>query len=402
MISLFLHPLNVFCQFWQSVISRTPLGWLQLKHDKVRLLVSIGGVLFADTLMFMQLGIMEGLYEANTMFHRTVNADIVLISPRAQQLINMSTFPRRRVLQSLDVEGVSQAQSCYLAFSGWRHPDTRERTNMLVVGISPDGNALNMPEIRCSGDTIKLPDRFMFDRGTRGNYRHTIAELTAGHCVSTEIDRHAVKLCGLFNLGASFATDGTLITGTDNFLRLFPRRTAGQVSVGLLRVKPGYEPTKVAMRLNEQLPDDVRALTREGFIGFERHYLDEASPISLVFGMGAAIGFVIGIVLVYQVLSTDVNDHMAEYATFKAMGFSDNYLYGVLLEQIAILSTVGFIPSVVVALGLYQILRTVGSLPIFMPIGRLVFIYLLTVAMCTASAFIASRKLRTASPAEIF
>ncbi|MBS1993743.1 MAG: FtsX-like permease family protein [Cyanobacteria bacterium SZAS LIN-3] len=384
------------------LLSRTPLGWLQLKHDRARLLVSIGGILFADSLMFMQLGIMAGLYDTNTMLHRNVNADIVLLSSQAQTLINLSTFPRRRIFQARDCEEVKSAESCYLTFSVWRNPDTNEKTNMLIVGVDPDARSFDMPEVNAQLNKIKLPEHFLFDRGTRGNYKRTIDLVGRNQQVCSEIEGRRVRLAGLFDLGASFATDGALFTSDQNFLRLFPKRTAGQLSLGLIRLKPGYDAAEVVARLNKQLPHDVRAYTKKGFTDFEINYLDSSSPISVVFGMGTIIGFIIGIVMVYQVLSTDVNDHMAEYATFKAIGYSNWYLYGILIEEIAILSTVGFLPSVVVAMCLYRVLQVVGSLPIYMPMDRLIFVYSLTLIMCGLSAFIASRKLRTADPAEIF
>lgn len=384
------------------LLSRTPLGWLQLKHDRMRLLVAIGGILFADTLMFMQLGIMAGLFDSNTMFHNKINADIVIVSCRAQQLINLSTFARRRVLQARDIDGVKDAQSCYVTFSPWRNPDTGEKTNMLLVGFNPDDESFGLPEINAQRDVLKMPETILFDKGTRGNYTNTVSALEMNKKVSTEIDGHHVRLAGLFTLGASFATDGVLVTSDQNFLRMFPKRSAGQVSLGLVRLKPGYDAESVAAELNKRLPKDVKALSKKGFVQFEHHYLEDASPISLVFSMGAVMGFIVGIVMVYQVLSTDVNDHLAEYATFKAMGYSNWYLYGVLIEEIAILSSLGFAPGVLAAMGLYYILRTYGSLPIYMTSERLALIYCLTLLMCAVSAFIASKKLRTADPAEIF
>lgn len=389
-------------QWLTQLIRRTPLGWLQLKHDRSRLLVSIGGILFADSLMFMQLGIMAGLYDTNTMFHRNLNADIVLLSTQAQTLINLSTFPRRRIFQARDCEGVGDAQGCYLTFAVWRNPDTKEKTNMLIVGVNPSDQTFTLPEVNAQLDTIKIPEHFLFDRGTRGNYKRTLELVSAKQPVSSEIEGRKVRLAGLFTLGASFATDGALFTSSENFLRLFPKRTPGQLSLGLVRLKPGYDSGVVAAQLNKQLPADVRAVTKKGFTDFEINYLDSSSPISVVFGMGTIIGFIIGIVMVYQVLSTDVNDHLAEYATFKAMGYSNWYLYGILVEEIAILSTIGFLPSVLVAMALYKVLEVVGSLPIYMPFERLIFVYSLTLVMCGVSAFIASRKLRTADPAEIF
>lgn len=386
----------------EQLARRTPLGWLQLRHDKMRLLVSIGGIVFADVLMFMQLGILCGLYDANTMFHHTVNADVLIISTQAQQLANMSTFSRRRLYQALDVPGVKEVRSAYIDYTPWRNPDTKEKTTMLLVGFDPADKSFTISEVLAGADKLKLADHIMFDRASRGDYRKAIEAVQSNKIVRAEIGRRSLEIAGSFVLGASFATDGALFMSDATFLRVFPKRTAGEVSLGLVRLTDGANPNDVVKGLNARLPADVRAVTKEGFVNFEKHYLDTTSPISLVFGMGTVIGFMIGAVLVYQILSTDVNDHMSEYATFKAIGFPNTYLYGVLAEETLILSSIGFLPGVLAAHGLYYMLRTLGSLPIYMPVSRLVLVYVLTVLMCAVAAYIASRKLRAADPAEIF
>lgn len=154
--------------------------------------------------------------------------------------------------------------------------------------------------------------------------------------------------------------------------------------------------------LNEYLPKDVKALTKQGFVDFEKAYIDKNQPIAFVFGLATAIGFLVGVVIVYQILSTDVNDHLAEYATFKAMGYRDRYLLGAIFEEVLILAAIGFLPGVGVSLGLYSLLRQVGALPIYMPLFRLVLVFTLTVVMCSLSGIVATRKLRSADPADIF
>lgn len=389
-------------KFLKRLRNRTPLGWIQLRHDKTRLLVSIGGIAFADILMFMQLGILNGLYDSNTAPHQQLSADIVLVSTQARQFTNLLTFPRRRLYQTMDVPGVAAAEPLYTNFIDWKHPQTRKKTAMLVIGVNPETKALDLPEVNQNLDKIKLPDTVLFDRSSRGDYQAVIDRVRQGKPVTTEIARRTITIGGLFQLGASFNTDGVLITSDQNFLRLFPEREAGQVSLGLVQVQPGYDSEQVVAALNQYLPQDVRALTKQGFVEFEKDYINQNQPIAFVFGLGTAIGFVVGVTIVYQILSTDVNDHLAEYATFKAMGYRDLYLLGVVFEEALILAAIGFIPSVGVALGLYSLLRQVGALPIYMPLFRLALVFGLTVVMCGLSGAIATRKLRSADPADIF
>lgn len=386
----------------QQLRRRTPLGWIQLRHDTTRLLVSIGGIAFADILMFMQLGILNALYDSNTALHRQLQTDIVLISTQARQLTNLSSFPRRRLYQAMDVPGVASAEALYINFIDWKHPKTQQKTAMLVVGVNPDHKAIALPEVNQNLDKIKLPDTVLFDRASRGDYQWVIDQVNQGKTVTTEIERITITIDGLFELGASFTTDGTLITSDQSFLRLFPKRQAGQISLGFVQVQSGYDAEQVVKVLNEYLPKDVKALTKQEFIDFEKAYVDQNQPIAFVFGLATVIGFIVGVVIVYQILSTDVNDHLAEYATFKAMGYRDRYLLGVIFEEALILAAIGFIPGVGVSLGLYSLLRQVGALPVYMPLLRLLLVFTLTVVMCSVSGIVATRKLRSADPADIF
>ncbi|OLP19237.1 ABC transporter [Leptolyngbya sp. 'hensonii'] len=386
----------------ERIRRRTPLGWLQLNHQKGRLLVALAGIAFADVLIFMQLGFQGALYDSNTRLHRSLDTDIVLISPQARNLVNMSTFPRRRLFQAENVSGVAYADPLYTAFANWKNPQTHKETAILVIGFNPNRPAFNLPEVNRYEDEIKLPDRVVFDRASRGEYTQALSQLDQGQTVTTELERRTIYLIGTFRVGASFATDGTLMTSDQNFLRLFPRRKAESVSVGLVRVKPGFDPQQVATILKQTLPNDVLVLTLPEFVEFEKEYWSKNTAIGFVFGLGTAMGFVVGVIIVYQVLSTDVNAHMAEYATFKAMGFRTVYLLGIVFEEAVILAILGFLPGVGASLGLYHLTRNATNLPIVMTVFRATEVLVLTIVMCLISGTIATRRLRSADPAEIF
>jgi putative ABC transport system permease protein len=381
---------------------RTPLGWLQLSHEKGRLLVALSGIAFADVLMFMQLGFQTALYDSNTRLHRNLRTDIVLISPQARNLINMSTFSRRRLYQAADIPGVKSAEPMYANVVTWKNPQTRLETAVLVMGFNPDQPPFTLPEVNQQLDVIKLPDTVLFDRAARGDYQQAIAQIDAGKTVTTEIERRTITVGGLFKVGASFAADGNLITSDDNFLRLFPRRQASSVSLGLITTQPGYDPKQVAQSLKSYLGNDVKVLTHEEFVLFEENYWRVNTAIGFIFTLGVGMGFMVGVIIVYQVLSTDVNAHMKEYATFKAMGYRNFYLLGVVFEEAIILAVLGFIPGALVPLGLYHLTRNATNLPVYMTVARAVTVLIMTVIMCMISGAIATRKLQSADPADMF
>lgn len=389
-------------RFLKAFRQRTPLGLKQLKHDPLRLLTAIAGITFADILIFMQLGFADALYKSNTQYPRALQTDLVLISSEAKNFGQLGTFTRRRLYQSLDVPGVESADALYLGSTQWRNPQTNEETSMLVVGQNPERPALDLPAVNEQLDAIRLPDTVLFDQASRGDYQAMIAQVQAGERVTTEIGLRTVEVGGLFEVGASFADDGALITSDQNFLRLFSRREAGAVSLGLIRLGPGADPVQVQAALQARLPEDVQVLTHGEYIAFELNDIQSESPIGFVFGLGSAMGFIVGVVIVYQVLSTDVNSHLGEYATFRAMGFRNSYLLGIVFEEAVILSVLGFIPGLVVALGAYQLTAVATALPLAMPPSRAISVLLLTFIMCGGSGAIATRRLQAADPADIF
>ncbi|MDZ8105393.1 MAG: ABC transporter permease DevC [Nostoc sp. DedQUE12a] len=388
--------------FIHQIQRRTPLGWLQLSKEKGRLLVALSGIAFADVLMFMQLGFQSALYDSNTKLSRTLNADIVLVSPQARNTQNLSTFSRRRLYQAKDIPGVKSAQAFYSNTITWKHPETRKETSMQVIGFKPEQPALNLPEVNQQLNKIKLPDRILFDRNSRGSYKDAIAQVEQGKIVTTEIERRTVTITGLFTLGASFGADGILIGSDQTFLHFFPRREAASINLGLIKLQPGYEPKQVATVLNSHLPNDVRVLTKEEYIEFEQSYWQKESPIGFIFGLGTAMAFVVGVVIVYQVLSTDVNSHLKEYATFKAMGYRNQYLLTVVFEEAIILAFFGFIPGFILPIGLYNLAAKATALPILMTSARAMLVLILTIIMCGISGAIATRRLQSADPADMF
>jgi putative ABC transport system permease protein len=387
---------------WQAIADRTPLGWLQLKKSKSRLMVAIAGIAFADLLMFAQLGIQAALFDSNTALNRGMDADIIIGSTQYRDLSLANTIPRRRLYQIKDIPGVQSAEPLYVSAVIWKNPQTRRKTQLMLVGQNLDRPAFTFDEVNQNLDQLKQPDTFLFDRSSRGTYADVVAKVAAGQSVKTEVGRRTIEVTGLFSLGASFATDGTLITSPETFLRFFPERSSGQITLGLIKVKPGVDPDLVLAQIKAILPPDTMASTKQQYVDDEQAYWQQSTPIGLIFTFGTAMSFVVGMVIVFQILSTDVNEHMSEYATFKAMGYRDRYLLAIVLEQSLILATLGFIPGLALALGQYTLIRNLGALPIFMTVGRLVLVFSLTVVMCVVSGAITTRRLQSADPADNF
>jgi putative ABC transport system permease protein len=391
-----------FIKQLQQLQRRTPLGWLQLNREKSRLWVALAGIAFADVLMFMQLGFQNALYDSNTRFNRAVQADLVLLSPKARNTQTLSTFSRRRLYQAMDISGVQSANALYINTLTWKNPQTKRDATVQMLGFDPDHPAFNLSAVNQQLDKIKLANTVLFDRKARGEYQQVLAQLDQGKSVTTEAERHTLTIAGLFQLGASFGADANVMVSDQTFLRLFPRREASSISLGLIQLQPGSDPQQIATILRTHLPNDVLVLTAAEYVQLEENYWKTESPIGFIFSLGTAMAFVVGVVIVYQVLSTDVNAHLKEYATFKAMGYRNTYLLGVVFEEAIILAFLGFIPGVLLPLGLYQLTANATALPITMTLSRALLVLTLTLIMCSLSGAIATRKLQSADPADMF
>ena len=385
---------------WQG--RRIPLSWLLLTRQPVRLLVALAGISFAGILMFMQLGFRDGLFDASVTVHRLFDADIVLISPRSASSVRMAGFPRRRLVQTLADPAVAGVTPVHWGLMLWRNPETRRNRAILALGFNPDDPFFNDPSLDAKTGVLKQKGRILFDQLSRPEFGPIADWYRQGRVVETEIAGNRVRVEGLVSLGTSFGADGNLLTSTETFLDLMPQKPTGAIEVGLVRLKPGADAAQVVERLKERLPDDVSVLTKQGFIDFEQNYWKSSTSIGFIFTLGAAMGFVVGCVIVYQVLYTDVSDHLPEYATLMAMGYRLSHLLGVVMREGFYLAALGYVPAYLAGQGLYLFVRDATKLPVGMDLSRALTVLTMILVMCMLSALLAMRRLIDADPAEIF
>ena len=254
---------------------KIPLAWRQLIRAKGRFLVALSGIAFADILMLMQIGFQAALFDSNTRLQSFLDADIILISPQAQNIGNISTFPRRRLFQARNVPEVASAYPLYVSLGVWKNNQTQLKSTILVVGFNPSVSAFNLPEVNQNLDTIQYPDTLIFDRNSGGKYQEIITRIDEDGKINTELQGRKITVAGLYSIGSSFVAEGSVMTSDQNFLRIFPEQQAGQVNVGLIKLNPGSDPQTTVAKLRSELPDDVRILTIEEFINFEKKYWQE-------------------------------------------------------------------------------------------------------------------------------
>tara|TARA_Y100001933_G_scaffold119565_1_gene119596 strand:- start:159 stop:1325 length:1167 start_codon:yes stop_codon:yes gene_type:complete len=381
---------------------KIPLAWLLLSRQPLRLLVAIAGISFAGILMFMQLGFRDGLFDASVTVHRLLDADLVLISPRSKSSISMSGFPKRRLIQTLAQDEVSKVAPVNLNYLLWRNPDNLKTRSILALGFNPEDSLLLDKEFSKKAERLKNPGRVLFDTLSRPEFGPIEDWFLSGKRVETEVAGKRVKVEGLVKLGPSFGADGNLITSRETFLKLLPSNPKGSIEIGLVKLRNSSDPIFIKNILNKSLPNDVRVLTKKEFIDFEKNYWRDSTAIGFIFSLGALMGFVVGCVVVYQILYSDVSDHLPEYATLMAMGYRLKSLLFVVAREGFLLSLFGYIPAYISGQFLYAVIRNSTKLPIAMDASKSILIFVLILVMCMGSASIAMRKLVDADPAEIF
>jgi putative ABC transport system permease protein len=380
------------------------LAWRQLRHEPRKLLAGIAGVVFSVVLMFMQVGFRDALFVCASGVQSHLAGDLFIIRRQSDNvgLVFMSQFSRRRVQQALAVHEVQSATELYVGVAQWKNPWTARTRGILVLGIDPAVGALELPGVREHLDTIRLKDAVLFDARSRREYGPVAAAFKARGPVTVEINSRRTHVEGLFQLGASFATDGNLITSDLNFLRLFPKQTAAEVSVGILRLKPGADLRRAQTAVARLMPPDVAVMTREEFVKQEHDYWDQATPIGFIFNTAMIIAFLVGIVVVHQILYAEISTHLAQYATLKAMGYTHAFMLGIVAGASLILGLLGFVPGWVASLGMYHLTASATGLPMMLGAGKTILVLLLTMAMCLLSGALAMQRLRAANPADMF
>ncbi len=409
-----------------------PLAWLQLKRERMRLFIAIAGIGFAVFLMFVQLGFRDALFNSAIRLHENVNGDIMLISTRSNSLISIQSFPQRRLYGVLGAEGVDKISPIYVGFGLWKNPfweglPKSQTRQIMVLGIDPNDDVLGVSGFDTSArNLIRLEDQIFFDKKSRAEFGPIPAKFSElakkNELITTEISDRKVAIAGLFELGASFGADGNTITSEANFLRIFTRRDKGDINIGVIKLKEGADLYKTLEAVKKSLPGkytvnptltpdegredfvvgEMRVLSKKSFIEVERKYWQNSTAIGFIFTLGTVIGFLVGIIIVYQILYTDVTDHLAEYATLKAMGYKNRYLLKVVFQEAMILSIMGYIPGCILASFMYTGTRNATALPLAMTNERSLLVLFLAITMCLVSGAIAVRKVQDADPADIF
>jgi len=387
--------------FLAATLLAIRLAWRQLWSEKARLASAIAGVMFACVLVFMQLGFRSALFDSATALIGAMRGDLFLMHPTTTASFRPEAMPRVRAYQALALPEVERAVPVYLAQATWRNPENGSRRAIQLIGVDTDAGVLDFPGLSSMLEALKRPDTVAFDGRSRPEFG-AVAQLLAQGPLTVEVGQRDVEVVGLIEIGPSFGADGNIVLSDVNFRRLVKERLPSAIDLVAIKLRPGSDIATVQAELRRIMPPDVMVMTQGQLNAHERAYWEEATPIGFIFAFGSLMGLVVGMVIVYQILFSDIAGHLKEYATLKAMGYSNFYLGRVVLGAALILAVTGFIPGLIVSTLLYDVIGSATFLPLAMDAARGAWVFAMIFTMCAIAGLLAMRKLRDANPADMF
>ncbi|HEY0791553.1 MAG TPA: ABC transporter permease DevC [Chthoniobacterales bacterium] len=377
-------------------------AWRQLCFDRTRLLAATCGIILAVTSILFQTGAFNALFAGVATQYLALNADLVMHSANYKYVVVHAPFSRDRIAAVLGEPDVADAEGVRAAVGLWRVPETGSIDQMLIFGVEPSGTAFNLPGLAFNRPWLTVPTTVLYDRFSLPQFGDLEGRVARREPCPVEVNGRRCEVRGLFQLGISFTANGQVIMSKTGFERVFPGLPPFAESLGLIRLRPGAEPAEVRDRLQARLGPEMLVLTKRQLVEAEQAYWNGRTPVGFIIPVTLLVVVLVGAVIFYQILYTDVQHHLPEYATLKAIGFKDRNLQSLVVQQSMWLSLLGFPPGLLIAFVLFRVARDATHLPFALSIGQAVLAFVLTFGMCLTAGFLAMVKLRQAHPADVF
>jgi putative ABC transport system permease protein len=367
--------------------ARLALAWRILAHDKGRTALAVAGVCLAILLVFVQLGFFIAVPRGGMLLYDRTRFDLLIASTAYEYQVQPGEFPLGQLERAKTAPEVALAAPIYFGSAKWRSGEDGKAPDVFVIGLDPQDPIFTIEDINRQLALLNRADTVLVDSATRPMF----GPLTAGRVV--EIDRDKVKIGGDYGLGTGFMGLGVILVSAQNFVRLFPFRNLDQVTLGLIRA---------AASLRKLLGGDIRVFTRPELEAHETAYWTTRTSVGLLFGSGLIVSFIVGVMVVYQILATQVSRQLPQFATLKAVGYGDRFLDGTVITMALLIVLAGFFPALAAASGVYAVIREETLLPVEMSGTRIAAVFAATLVMAAASALLSMGSLRRADPADLF
>lgn len=366
-----------------------------LTDKPARLTFSVLGVAFSVVIMFMELGFFNGVNDSSANLPPYFDCDLILSNPEKNHLKTGEEFNALRLQQVRQVPGVAAVVKFNSEAQYWWNPQDGTRNRVMILGVNLDDPMFSLPAIREHRKDLQMPDTILYDRLSRRDLGH----VTPG--TRSQLGLRPVQVVGLFELGPNFAYEGHIVTSLRNFQRI-TGQPEDVVDLGLIRVTPGANVEQVRREIYRRLPHDILLLTPKEIDRREIMVTTKRSPAGVVFGIGLLVGFGIGTIVCYQILFNEVNDHLPQFATMKAMGHPPRFISGIVLNEAVLLSLAGYLPGLAASYGIYGLIENSTQILMYLTIWRASLVLGLTTGMCLLAGHLALKRVHRTDPADLF
>jgi putative ABC transport system permease protein len=364
-----------------------------LFHDRVRLVVTLTGIVFSVVLAAIQLGLFVGFETATSDVIDRSGADLWIASRGATHLEGVASFTERDYFRALAAPGVARVQKHIVQFGRWKRPDGAEES-VLLLGFDPTGT-MGRPWNVVAGrvEDLEQPDTVFVDE----LYLKKLGVSRLGEQV--EIGGYRARVVGFTRGIRTFTTAPPVFCSFKNAQNYF-RLREDQVSFLLIKATPGADPASVRGALNGRLVDSEARSTGD-WSRTQRAYWMFGTGAGITVLIAAGLGLLVGVVVVAQTIYAATVDHIREYGTLKAMGATNRYLYAVILRQALTSGLIGFGAGIVIALSVASASLN-GTTAILVPTPLAGALFALTMAMCAAASIVSINKVTRLDPAMVF
>ncbi|MBV8052339.1 MAG: ABC transporter permease [Acidobacteriaceae bacterium] len=370
-----------------------PLAQRNLFHDKVRLVVTLTGIVFSVVLIVVQLGLFIGFTTATSNLIDHSGADLWITSKNVPYVEQGVAFSERKLNQVRAVPGVADAQKIIAHWTQWKRHDGGQES-VQVVGINVD-DPIERPWNLVEGhvEDLKRPDAVIMDE----LYKQKLGVARVGEVF--EIGGYRARVVGFTRGIRSFTTSPYVFTSFKN-AQDFSGLREDQTLFILVKLAPGANRELVRRALLDHVKD-VDVLTNAQFGHMTTFYWMFTTGAGVAVLIAAALGLVVGFVVVAQTIYATTMDHIREYGTLKAMGAPNRYVYKVIMKQAAISAVIGYILGMIVSVFVVQGSQK-GGAAILMPPPMAIGMFFLTLAMCVGAALVSINKVTRIDPAMVF
>ncbi len=372
------------------------LAWRILVYQKGRTVLALVGIFMAIVLVFIQLGLFFAVPQGGMLLYDNLGFDLLLVSDQYEFQGQPGAFPLDRLTRLRTASGVARATPLYFGLAKWKGGAGGVWPDLFVIGFDPAAGIFLPRSIERQRAVLGRPDTVLVDRASRAIF----GPLTTGRVV--EIGARRETIGGGYRLGTGFMGLGVALASTANFARLFAGRSLDAVNLGAIRLKPGIDPDTAANQLATLAGTGTRIFTRAALARAEAAYWTTRTSVGLIFGSGLVIAVVVGIMVVYQIVATQIGRQLPQFATLKAIGHSDGALAGTVAAMSLFVAVAGFVPGAAASIWIYRLIRERTLLPVTMTVSHLAVVFVATLVMAALSALLALGALRRVDPADLF